>query len=151
MASAAALKASPLFKGFTDTGLSILAGIAVDRAFPKGGALFVENADGDSMFVIVSGSVRISAKNPAGQEVVLGEVGAGDSLGEIALLQAGPRMCSAVALAEVAAIEFKGPDFQKLMASKPQACIKLLMAIVSQFGRKLADNRDALRSLLPKA
>lgn len=149
MASPATLKASALFKGFTDTGLAILAGIGVDRAFPKGTALFTENGAGESMFVLVSGSVRITARNPAGQEVALGELGPGDSLGEIALLQAGPRMCSAHALGEVAAVEFRNADFQKLMASKPQACIKLLMAIVSQFGRKLADNREALRSLLP--
>ena len=33
---------------------------------------------------------------------------------------------------------------------KPQACIKLLMAICSAVGQKVVDNRDALKALLAK-
>ena len=36
---------------------------------------------------------------------------------------------------------------EKLLATKPQACMKILMAICTQFGQKVAANRDALRSL----
>jgi len=50
----------------------------------------------------------------------------------------------------VTAYEIRQADFQKLIALKPQACIKLLMAIVSAFGQKVVDNKDALRSLLTK-
>jgi hypothetical protein len=35
-----------------------------------------------------------------------------------------------------------------MLGLKPQACIKLLMSIVTHFGQKVADNKDALRSLL---
>ena len=40
--------------------------------------------------------------------------------------------------------------FQRLLGQKPQACLKLLMNIVSDFGRTLQDNRDQLKSLLRK-
>lgn len=152
MASVAdALKACPLFKGFTDTGLQILAGIATERSFPKGVPLFAENMVADSMLVVASGRVRLSSKNSAGDEVGIGELSAGDWLGELSLIQQGQRMCTATALSPVTAVEIRHADFQRLLGQKPQACLKLLMGIVTQFGQKVADNKEAFKALLPKA
>lgn len=150
MAAVDTLKASPLFKGFTETGLQILAGIAHERAFPKGTPLFVENMLGDSAFILARGTVKLTAKNADGEEVPIGELGSGDYLGELALIQQSQRLCTATAASEVSAVELRHSDFQKLLAQKPQACLKLLMNVVSLFGRKVSDNREAFRALLPK-
>ena len=144
----AALKASPLFAGFTDTGLTILAGITAPKNYPQGTPLFVENMMSDSMLVIVEGKVALSTRDKAGHEHQLGEVGPGDWLGEISLINTGQRMCTATAVTMVRALEMRQADFQKTLSLKPQACIKLLMAICTRFGQKVADNKDALRSLL---
>jgi CRP-like cAMP-binding protein len=151
MATADMLRACALFKGFTDTGLQIIAGIATERMFPKGVPLFVENMLADSLFILVEGKVKISAKNASGEEVALGELGAGDYLGELSLIQTGQRMCSATASAQVTALEVRHADFQKLLAQRPQACLKLLMGICTAFGQKVADNREAFRALLPRS
>src|SRR4051794_39356084 len=107
----ATLKACPLFKGFTDTGLQILATIAVERAFPKGTPLFVENMLGESLFIISSGTVKVTAKNAAGEEVALGEAGPSDYLGELALIQQSQRLATATAMSEVGAVELRHADF----------------------------------------
>ena len=150
MEVAAALKASPLFKDFTDVGIQIFAAIGVSRAFPKGSALFQENRPGESLFIIGDGTVRLTARNPAGEEVALGDVGAGEPLGELALIQKGERLCTATALTDVTAVEIRHADFQKLTAQKPQACVKLLMGIVTHFSQKVRDNREAMKSLVGK-
>lgn len=142
------LRGSPLFKGFTDVGLRALAGIGVLRHFPRGTPLFVENMVGDSMLVIGLGTVRLSARGGSGEDVPLGELGPGAHLGEVALLKEGARLCTAVAHSEVTAVELRAADFQRLMAIKPQACVKLLMRLVVQFGEKVRDNREVLRSML---
>jgi CRP-like cAMP-binding protein len=147
----AALKACPLFKDFTPTGLRIFAGIAVPRAFPKGSSLFTEGKPGDSLFVLSEGTVRLSARGPGGEEVSLGEVGAGEPLGELALVQKGERLCSATAVTDVSALELRHADFQKLLGQKPQACVKLLLGIISVFGQKTRDNSERLKTLLAKA
>ena len=147
---AAALRACPLFKGFTDTGLSIIASIAQPRAFPRGAALFSENAPGDSLLILTEGTVRLSARSSAGEETTLGDVGPGEPLGELSLVQQGPRLCTATAGTDVLAVEIRHGDFQQLLAAKPQACIKLLMGIVAHVGQKLRDNREAWRSLVGK-
>ena len=61
------LKACPIFKGFTDTGIAIFASIAVPRAFPKGTQLFAEGKKGESLLIVGEGTVRLSAKNQAGR------------------------------------------------------------------------------------
>ncbi|MBK7863425.1 MAG: cyclic nucleotide-binding domain-containing protein [Archangiaceae bacterium] len=144
-----ALKASPLFAGFTDTGLTILAGITAPHNYPAGTPLFVENMVSDCMLIIVEGKVALTTKDPhGGGDLQLGELGPGDWLGELALISTGQRMCTATATSTVKALEIRQADFQKTLALKPQACIKLLMSIVTRFGQKVADNKDALRSLL---
>lgn len=150
MQVAPALKACPLFKDFTDTGIKIFAGIAVQRAFPKGTQLFAESRPGESLLIVGEGTVRLSAKSAAGEEVVLGDVGAGEPLGELSLVQKGERLCTATAMTDVVAVEIRAADFQQLLGQKPQACVKLLMGIVSYFGEKIRDNREAMRSLVGK-
>lgn len=150
MVPSAALKACPLFQDFTDTGIRILATIAQPRAYTRGATLFREGADGDSLLVIAEGSVRLSARTPAGEEVSLGEVGAGEPLGELGLLRPGPHLCTAQATSDVTAVELRSADFQRLAGERPQACAKLLMSIAVHLGQKLRDNRDALRSLMTR-
>ncbi|MFY2557369.1 cyclic nucleotide-binding domain-containing protein [Corallococcus terminator] len=145
------LKACPLFKGFTDTGIQIFAGVAVPRAFLKGTALFTEGKTGESLLIIGEGTVRLSARSSSGEDVSLGEVGTGEPLGELALVQKGERLCTATAVTDVSALEIRASDFQKLLATKPQACVKLLMGIVGFFGQKARDNRDMIRTLIGKA
>jgi CRP-like cAMP-binding protein len=151
MTSVEALKKCSLFQGFTDTGLQIIGSIAHPRSFPAGAPLFVENMIADSLLVIADGQVRISSKGPGGEDLSLGELGAGESLGELSLITQGQRMCSATALSNVSAVEIRHADFQKLLGQKPQACVKLLMGVVRVFGQRVADNKDAFKSLAGKS
>jgi CRP/FNR family cyclic AMP-dependent transcriptional regulator len=145
-----ALKACALFRGFTDTGLQIIAGIATERSFPSRVPLFVENMLGDTLTIIADGRVKLTSKAPNGEEVSVGELGPGDYLGELSLIQQSQRMCTATAVSQVNAVEIRYADFQKLLAQKPQACLKLLMGIVSTFGQKVVENRDMLKTLLAR-
>ena len=112
--------------------------------------LFAEAMVSDSMLVIGEGRVALSTKGDRG-DLPLGELGPGDWLGELSLINPGQRMCTATATTSVTAFEIRQAEFQKLVATKPQACMKLLMAICTAFGAKVAANRDALRSLVARA
>ncbi len=148
MAAVEVLRASSLFRGFTDTGLQIIASIAHERLFPQGTPLFVENMVADALLIVGSGQVRLSARSNAGEEVVLGEVGPGEALGLLSLIGQGQRMCTATAATHVLAVEIRHADFQRLLTTKPQACAKLLMNVTADFAARLQDNREGLRSLV---
>lgn len=149
MDAAQALRASPLFQSFTDTGIAIVAGICGSRSYPAGTPLFAENMVADSMLIIAEGRVALSTGSDKG-ELPLGELGPGDWLGELSLITTGQRLCTARATTGVTAFEIRQADFQRLTASKPQACMKLLMAICTTFGQKVQTNREALRTLVAR-
>jgi CRP-like cAMP-binding protein len=147
MTAAEVLRGCGLLAGFTDTGIQILASAMTPRQYPAGSPLFVENMVSDALIVIADGRVILAAQGPTAPQPI-GELGPGDWLGELSLVAPGQRLCSASAATNVTTFELRHADFQKLAVSKPQACLKLVMAICTQFGQKVAANRDVLRSFV---
>lgn len=143
-----ALKASPLFRGFTDTGLQIIASIAQLKTVPPGTPLFVEQMIGESLYVIAQGEIRLAARGPNGGELTLTIVTDPESIGEAALLRPGPRQCSAYAHSSATVIEISRRDVAVLQRTKPQACLKLMMGVVDLVGERLRDTEADLRAFL---
>ena len=141
-----ALQKAPLVREFTETGLKIFATIALEKVVPAGSPLFVENMVGESLFIVKTGSVRITQKTADGERE-LGTAGPGDHLGELALLGKGVRLVSAVAATACEVLEISQRDFARLQPQKPQACLKLALAIAQDLAQRVADNRELLREL----
>jgi CRP-like cAMP-binding protein len=146
MTAVEALQAAPLFKDFTETGLRIFAAIAQEKAIPAGSPLFVENMLGESIFIVKSGTVRLTQKTADGERE-LALVGAGEHLGELALLAKSVRLVSAVAATQCEVLEIAQRDFNRLQPQKPQACLKLALAIAADVAARVAENRDLVREL----
>jgi len=144
-----ALGASPLFAEFTDTGKRIFATIAQEKRVPAGAPIFVENMVGESLFVVVAGGVRLSQKRPEGEREA-GQVGAGEALGELAVLAPTVRLVSAVAAVDTQVLEISQRDFLALAPQKPQACLKLATAVAALLARRMGDSRDLLREALAR-
>lgn len=146
MTALEALQRSVLFKDFSPAGLQIFAEIAQQRALPAGTPLFVENMVGESLFIVRSGTVRVTQRTAAGEQE-LAVLGAGEHLGEVALLGKGVRLVSAVAATPCEVIEITHRDFFRKAAEKPTACLKLALAIAADLAARVAESRDALREL----
>jgi CRP/FNR family cyclic AMP-dependent transcriptional regulator len=143
------LQLSTLFKDFTETGLRIFATIAVEKVVPAGTPLFVEAMAGESLFIIKRGSVRITQRaDKAERELAV--LGPGEHLGELALLAPSTRLVSAVAATDCEVLELTQRDFARLQPQKPQACLKLALAIAADLATRVAENRDLLRELPPR-
>jgi CRP/FNR family transcriptional regulator, cyclic AMP receptor protein len=140
------LQKCDLFRDFSDTGLNIFAAIASEKSVPAGAPLFAENMVGDSMFIVASGTVRITSRDGEGERT-LAVLGPGEYLGELALLARSVRLVSAVAETPCELVEITQRDYYRIQPQKPQACLKLALAIAADLAHKLAEGRDALRSL----
>ena len=141
-----ALQSCSLFREFSETGLNIFAAIATEKSVPAGTPIFAENMVGDAMFIVKSGTVRITSRG--GGDATLATLGPGEHLGELALLARSVRLVSAVAETPCELVEITQRDYYRLQPQKPQACLKLALAIASDLARKLADGREPLRSLV---
>jgi CRP/FNR family cyclic AMP-dependent transcriptional regulator len=84
------LQRSPLFQGLQANELEALAPLWHPRICPRRTTLMTAQDDGELIYLLVSGSVKIFLERPNG-DVVLGLRGAGELLGEISLVDNGAR------------------------------------------------------------
>src|SRR5690349_13570792 len=64
--------------------------------FPANHQLFKVGDPGEALYIVKSGEVEIYFKNVTGERIVLETARAGDMIGELSLLDSGPRSASAV-------------------------------------------------------
>jgi len=79
-----ALRSVPLFQGMSDHSVESIAELAADASFAAGAILVREGDPGDSFLIIREGSATVEQ----GGNTVR-ELGSGDFLGEISLIDAG--------------------------------------------------------------
>jgi CRP/FNR family transcriptional regulator, cyclic AMP receptor protein len=81
----ASLQGIPLFAGMQDEALQPLAEKALIRAFPKNAIIVHEGDVTQSLYLILSGKVRVFLGDESGKELIVGIKGPGDYFGEMAL------------------------------------------------------------------
>ena len=118
------LKAVPLFQGMTDPALEAVAALANEVTIADGATVTREGDPGDSFFVIVDGQLRISRHGET-----IRDLGPGDFLGEISLVDGRPRTATAVAVGPVDAIVIERPAFLELMDRFGAVRLGILMAL----------------------
>ncbi|MGC3999609.1 MAG: cyclic nucleotide-binding domain-containing protein [Anaeromyxobacter sp.] len=144
MTVAEALRSSTLFKDFSDVGIQLFARIAQEKAFPAGSPLFVESMVGESLFIVKAGSVRVVQKSDGGERE-LTVLGPGEHLGELGILARSVRLVSAVAASQTEVVELAHRDFLALQATKPQACLKLALAIAADLAARMGEARELVQ------
>jgi CRP-like cAMP-binding protein len=141
-----ALQGCALFKEFSETGIRIFAAIAVEKTVDAGAPLFAEGMAGEALFIIRSGQVRITQKDAAGERE-LALLGPGEHLGALGLLARSTRLVSAVAANQCEIVELTQRDFARLQPQKPQACLKLALAIAAELAGRVGENRELLKEM----
>ena len=105
------LQRSPLFRGLQPQALERIAELAVQRGYRSGEIIFSQGDPGDALYGVVTGKVRISAGAADGREIFLNILEAGDTFGEIALLDGGIRTASAVTMAPSELVSIRRDHF----------------------------------------
>jgi CRP/FNR family cyclic AMP-dependent transcriptional regulator len=122
------LRRVPLFSGMGEEELLEIARIAEEMDAPAGKALTHEGRHEGYFFIIVSGSVRIER---AGQTI--NTIHDGDFLGEIALLDGGPRTATATTETPCQLIVMTHQRFEQLLDRSPS----IRAAVLEEVGRRL--------------
>ena len=140
------LRRSSLLREFTDVGIRILAGAMSRRSVGRGTYLFRSGEPATALSIIAHGSVQLLPREGG---AALGELGPGEALGGFSLLHAaGEHLLSALAAADVEVLELTIPAFRRLQKDKPQASLKLVLAVAADLGERLQDARIPLREFL---
>jgi CRP/FNR family cyclic AMP-dependent transcriptional regulator len=135
-------KQKPPFLGLSEQDISVLSQHAVTRAYPKNTIILNEGDDTDSLYIIVSGKVKVFLANEEGKEIILDTQGPGEYFGEM-VLDEGPRSASVMTLEPCRFQLIPKADVKALMQSHPDFAMHLVRKLIYR-GRVLTEHVKSL-------
>lgn len=102
------------------------------RHVPPGQTIFAQGDPGSFLFVIQTGQVEVSTVTAAGRKLVVSHLGAGDFLGEIAVLDQSPRSASAMTLSDVTGHVVGFDDFRAFLTEFPDVHFALTVELCAK-------------------
>ncbi|WNJ21339.1 cyclic nucleotide-binding domain-containing protein [Pontibacter sp. G13] len=145
-----ALKHSNLFSGLDDQALEIVARKTKVRQFFPGDIIVWQGQPSTALFLIVNGIVAVK-RMTHDREDVLAYLMAGNTFGEVGILENQARSASVVALSEVDALAIRRDDFLDLLHQYPVVAIELARILgryLVQSNRRLSSANDNQRMVL---
>lgn len=118
------LRTVPLFADLDERSLQAVSILAREVSFNAGDVFMLEGEMGDAFYVILEGTVRIDRG-----ERTIRSMTSGGFLGEIALLEQGPRTATATAVSDVTALELRHHEFERLLDTMPAVYRRVRAAV----------------------
>jgi CRP-like cAMP-binding protein len=128
----ALLKSSEPFGALPDAALDQIIGRSRIAQFARDEVIYRRGDPGDSLMVLLSGSVKITNVSASGRELVLGFIQEGALSGEIAAFDGRERTANAVALEPIEALVILRRDLMPVFAAHPQAMLRLVVVITDR-------------------
>ena len=122
----------PLFKGLGETQLAWIAQRAHRRLVPNGTSIITAEQPGEAVYIILFGTVKIHIEQADGRDVVLSIIGAGDTLGEMSLIDSAGRSASAVTLEDSLLLWMDKGVFQQILADYPPVALNLVRILTAR-------------------
>ena len=142
------LQKSVLFKGCNREELEMALELFQERKIKPNATIFAENMPAEALYVVKSGSVRITMMARGGEETNLLLLGPGEFFGELALVQEDVRLVSARADATVEILLITRKDFQALLELAPRTAARVLTVIAKLLAMRVKAYSDRLKELL---
>ncbi|WEK55345.1 MAG: Crp/Fnr family transcriptional regulator [Candidatus Cohnella colombiensis] len=137
------LKKVSLFDNLSDDQLEHILRISNRRTLSPGTVLFHEKEMGLTFYVVLVGSIKIFSRSNSGEEKVLSLVNAGESFGELSLLDGRPRSASAQTLESTTVLEIGYESFMHLLSSH----FDITKGILSELCRRLRTTNEHVNDL----
>ncbi len=127
-----AIRSVPLFASLDDAAAGELRNLLRTRDVAAGAALFRTGDNGDAMYLIESGRVRITITDDDKKTIILAELAQGDFFGEMAIIDGKQRSADAI-VSEAARLAILSRDnFLRFIRNNPLVALEMLSAT---FGR----------------
>lgn len=126
------LRSVPLFASLDDEAATELRSLLRTRDVGTGTALFRTGDDGDAMYLIESGRVRIAVTDEDKKEIVLAELARGDFFGEMAIIDGKKRSADAVIAEDARLAVLSRENFLRFIHNNPTVALEMLSATFSR-------------------
>jgi CRP/FNR family transcriptional regulator, cyclic AMP receptor protein len=127
-----AIRSVPLFASLDDEATRELRNLLRTRNVETGTALFRTGDEGDAMYLIESGKVRIAVTDDDKKEIILAELARGDFFGEMAIIDGKKRSADAMISEDARLAVLSRDNFLRFIRSNPMVALEMLSATFSR-------------------
>ena len=138
-----------IFQGVEQSAISALRADLLSETFSRGETIIREGEQGDSLYIITSGKVKLSRKAPDGRENLLSILGPSDMFGELSIFDPGPRTSSAVCVTEVTVQSMNREALKRWIAERPEISDQLLRVLARRLRRTNNNLADLIFTDVP--
>jgi CRP/FNR family transcriptional regulator, cyclic AMP receptor protein len=140
---------SKLFGALTGEMLARVVEEAATRRYRRGDLIFNQGDSGDALYVVASGVVKVSTVSEDGGEVVFATLCQGDTFGELAVIDGGPRSAAARAIEATELVTFHRDAFIRMLHAYPLLTAALHRSLGALLRRTLEQASDLVFLDLP--
>ncbi len=138
------IRKAPLFSALDDDASHALRASMVALKLNKGQILFKEGQEGDRLYVVVHGKIKLGTTSADGRENLLSILGPGEMFGELSLFDPEPRTSTATAVTDVRLVSLAHDAVIGLVTSSPQTSLELLRRLA----QRLRKSNEVLADLV---
>lgn len=119
------------------------------KHFQRNEVIFHRDDPSGHVYLIASGTVKVSVPEEGGQEVAIALHRGGDVFGEISLFDEGPRSATVTAMTETTTFALANRDFMDVLRGSPDAMRQLLALLATRIRRSTGHIEDLVFLDLP--
>ena len=128
--STSVLKSVPMFAAFDEGQLRALVPVVMRRDAPRGAVIMAEGDRVDSLYIVVSGRLKVMMGEADGKEMILAIIGPGEIFGEMGLIDDGPRSASVIAIEPCELLVVTKRLFKKCLVENAEVALAVLRVVV---------------------
>jgi CRP-like cAMP-binding protein len=110
----------------------------------KGDIVFTEGEPGDSLYIVMSGKIKVGRRASDGRQNLIAVMGPSDMVGELSLFDPGPRTATATAVTDSRVARLRKSALRPWLNNRPEIAEQLLRVLA----RRLRRTNDALADLI---
>ena len=126
------LRNVPLFSVLPENQLGLLTVAVTRKSFPRGTTIIAAGDVTDSLYVVISGRLKVMISDDEGREVILAILGPNEFFGEMGLIDDAPRSASVVALEACELLSLSKRDFRRCLAENFEMAMTVMRGLVTR-------------------
>ena len=129
------VRRAPLFTALDEAAAASLRASMDAVKIAKGSILFKEGDDGEHLYVIVDGKLKLGTSSGDGRENLLSILGPGEMFGELSLFDPGPRTSTATAVTDAKLLSLSHEKVIPWLKQNPEVSLQLLTRLSQRLRR----------------
>lgn len=126
------LRNVPLFSVLPENQLALLTGVVSRKSFPRATTIIAAGDVTESLYVVISGRMKVMMSDDEGREVILAILGTGEYFGEMGLVDDSPRSASVVALEACELLTLSKRDFKNCLNDNFEMAMTVMRGLVKR-------------------